>query len=98
MTRFNLSEWAVNNKSLVVFLMLLCVIGNMHVPANFFLAISAFMLLFTCGSACILYATVQASRTDKQNLRERTKRSLLTVALFATLFLVSRFLPAPIHQ
>ena len=28
MTRFNLSEWAVNNKSLVVFLMLLCVIGG----------------------------------------------------------------------
>ena len=28
MTRFNLSEWAVNNKSLIVFLMLLCVIGG----------------------------------------------------------------------
>jgi multidrug efflux pump len=28
MTRFNLSEWAVNNKSLVVFLMLLCVVGG----------------------------------------------------------------------
>ena len=28
MTRFNLSEWAVNNKSIVVFLMLLCVIGG----------------------------------------------------------------------
>jgi hypothetical protein len=28
MTRFNLSEWAVNNRSIVVFLMLLCVIGG----------------------------------------------------------------------
>ncbi len=28
MTRFNLSEWAVNNKSIVVFLMLLCVVGG----------------------------------------------------------------------
>jgi multidrug efflux pump subunit AcrB len=28
MTRFNLSVWAVNNKSLVVFLMLLCVVGG----------------------------------------------------------------------
>ena len=28
MSRFNLSEWAVNNKSLVVFLMLLCVVGG----------------------------------------------------------------------
>ena len=28
MTRFNLSQWAVNNKSLVVFLMLLCVVGG----------------------------------------------------------------------
>ena len=28
MTRFNLSEWAVNNKSLIVFLMLLCVVGG----------------------------------------------------------------------
>ena len=28
MTRFNLSEWAVNNKSLIAFLMLLCVIGG----------------------------------------------------------------------
>jgi multidrug efflux pump subunit AcrB len=28
MTRFNLSEWAVHNKSLVVFLMLLCVVGG----------------------------------------------------------------------
>ena len=28
MTRFNLSEWAVNNKAIVVFLMLLCAIGG----------------------------------------------------------------------
>ena len=28
MTRFNLSEWAVNNRAIVVFLMLVCVIGG----------------------------------------------------------------------
>ena len=28
MTRFNLSEWAVHNRALVVFLMLICVIGG----------------------------------------------------------------------
>ena len=28
MTRFNLSEWAVNNKAIVVFLMLLCAIAG----------------------------------------------------------------------
>ena len=28
MTRFNLSEWAVNNKAIVVFFMLLCAIGG----------------------------------------------------------------------
>ena len=29
MTRFNLSEWAVNNKAVVVFIMLLCAIGGL---------------------------------------------------------------------
>ena len=29
MTRFNLSEWAVNNKAIVVFIMLLCAIGGL---------------------------------------------------------------------
>ena len=29
MTRFNLSEWAVNNKSIVVFLMLLCAVAGL---------------------------------------------------------------------
>ena len=28
MTRFNLSEWAVNNKAIVVFLMLLCAVAG----------------------------------------------------------------------
>ena len=28
MTRFNLSEWAVHNRALVVFLMLVCVVGG----------------------------------------------------------------------
>lgn len=28
MARFNLSEWAVNNRAIVVFLMLVCVIGG----------------------------------------------------------------------
>ena len=28
MTRFNLSEWAVHNRAIVVFLMLVCVIGG----------------------------------------------------------------------
>ena len=28
MTRFNLSEWAVHNRAIVVFLMLVCVVGG----------------------------------------------------------------------
>jgi hypothetical protein len=76
----------------------LCAIGNMHVASNFYLAASAFMLTFTFGSACVLYATIGASRTDVQNLRDRTKRSLLSVVLFAALFLVFSFLPKPIHH
>ena len=78
-----------------IIVMLLCIIGDMHIPNNFFLAASAFMLTFTCGSACILYATIRASRTDAQNLRNRTKRSVITVALFAALFLVFSLLPKP---
>jgi len=30
MTRFNLSEWAVHNRALVVFLMLVCIIGGVR--------------------------------------------------------------------
>jgi hypothetical protein len=78
--------------------MLLCIVGNMHVSSNFFLAASAFMLMFTVGSACVLYATIRASRTDVQNLRDRTKRSILSVALFATLYLGFSFLPKSIHH
>ena len=29
MTRFNLSEWAVNNRAIVVFLMLVCLVGGL---------------------------------------------------------------------
>ena len=29
MTRFNLSEWAVNNRAIVVFLMLVCIVGGL---------------------------------------------------------------------
>ena len=29
MTRFNLSQWAVSNKSIVVFLMLLCAVAGL---------------------------------------------------------------------
>ena len=78
--------------------MLLCIIGDMHVSSNFFLAASAFMLMFTSGSACVLYATIQTSRIDIQNLRDRTKRSILSVAVFAALFLVFSFLPKSIHH
>ncbi len=77
---------------------ILCVfVGNMHVPNNFFLAASAFMLMFTCGCACVLWVAVQSAKLNPTDLRQRTVRSLLGVALFSAFYPVSNLFPAKPH-
>ena len=73
---------------------LLCIfLGNMHIPADFFLATSAFMLAFTFGSTCVLWVTVQSAKLNPSDLLKRTRRSLLGVALFSAFYLVAVLFP-----
>jgi thiol:disulfide interchange protein len=67
---------------------LLCIfVGNMHVPSNFFLTASAFMLAFTLCSACVLWVTARSAKSNVSDLRKRASRSLVGIALFASLYL-----------
>jgi hypothetical protein len=78
---------------------LLCIfLGNMHIPADFFLTTSAFMLAFTFGSACVLWVTVQSAKSDTSDLLQRARRSLFGVALISAFYLVAvLFPPKPLH-
>jgi hypothetical protein len=80
--------------------MLACIfIGNMHLPTNFFLAASAFMLMFSFGSACVLWVTVRSARLNPSDLLQRTRRSLVGVALFSAFYLVfAMFPPKTLHH
>jgi hypothetical protein len=76
-------------------IVLLCIfVGDMDVPANFFLAASAFMLAFTSACACVLWITVQSARSNTIDLNERARRSLICVAILSAAYLRSIFLPS----
>jgi hypothetical protein len=54
-------------------------------PANFALAIVTFMLMFTVGCACVLFATFKSAKRNVPDLLKRTRTSLMATSLFGTL-------------
>lgn len=80
-----------------ILVVVLCILGNMHVPSNFFLAYTALMLMFACSSACVLYATF-TTRANISGFRKRIQRSLVATAAFSAWFAFIFLLPNSHHH
>jgi hypothetical protein len=68
-------------------------------PANFALAIVTFMLMFTVGCACVLFATFKSAKKNVPDLLKRTRTSLIATSVFGTLAYLRLFIfPALPHS